>query len=153
MAGRAGVPADTPAVVLTGKSSLQTAVAALRHGTFDYLTKPCRLVDIQSVQVLRGPQGTLFGKNTTGGALVFTTNKPIEEFEGMAGIAQGHAVLDIVKAASQIPSIALSGGLVSGSVAVAVLSSELSFSTGRRGVTNSPTLASRACSSLAGVVL
>ena len=38
--------------------------------------------DIQSVQVLRGPQGTLFGKNTTGGALVFTTNRPIEEFEG-----------------------------------------------------------------------
>ena len=40
------------------------------------------LNDIQSVQVLRGPQGTLFGKNTTGGALVFTTNRPIDEFEG-----------------------------------------------------------------------
>jgi iron complex outermembrane receptor protein len=38
--------------------------------------------DISSVQVLRGPQGTLFGKNTTGGALVFTTNRPGEEFEG-----------------------------------------------------------------------
>lgn len=38
--------------------------------------------DIQSVQVLRGPQGTLFGKNTTGGALVFTTNRPTDEFEG-----------------------------------------------------------------------
>ncbi len=38
--------------------------------------------DIQSVQVLRGPQGTLFGKNTTGGALVFTSNRPIDEFEG-----------------------------------------------------------------------
>ena len=30
------------------------------------------IYDVQSVQVLRGPQGTLFGKNTTGGALVFT---------------------------------------------------------------------------------
>jgi two-component system NtrC family response regulator len=40
---------DTEAIVLTGKSSLQTAVAALRHGTFDYLTKPCKLVDLQSV--------------------------------------------------------------------------------------------------------
>jgi iron complex outermembrane receptor protein len=48
------------------------------------------LVDIQSVQVLRGPQGTLFGKNTTGGALVFTTNKPTEEFEGMAGVRVGN---------------------------------------------------------------
>ena len=35
-----------------------------------------------SVQVLRGPQGTLFGKNTTGGAVLFTTNRPQEEFEG-----------------------------------------------------------------------
>lgn len=37
--------------------------------------------DIASVQVLRGPQGTLFGKNTTGGAMVFETNRPSEEFE------------------------------------------------------------------------
>ncbi|MBN2217601.1 MAG: sigma-54-dependent Fis family transcriptional regulator [Pirellulales bacterium] len=37
------------AIVLTGKSSLETAVAALRHGAFDYLTKPCRLVEIQSI--------------------------------------------------------------------------------------------------------
>ncbi len=40
---------DTDAIVLTGKSSLETAVAALRHGTCDYLTKPCRLVDLQAV--------------------------------------------------------------------------------------------------------
>ncbi|NQX88173.1 MAG: TonB-dependent receptor [Halioglobus sp.] len=39
-------------------------------------------VDVQSVQVLRGPQGTLFGKNTTGGAILYTTNKPNEEFGG-----------------------------------------------------------------------
>jgi DNA-binding NtrC family response regulator len=40
---------DTEAVVLTGKSSLETAVAALRHGAFDYLTKPCKLVDIEAM--------------------------------------------------------------------------------------------------------
>ena len=40
---------ETDAIVLTGKSSLETAVAALRHGTFDYLTKPCRLVDLEQV--------------------------------------------------------------------------------------------------------
>lgn len=39
-------------------------------------------LDIQSLQVLRGPQGTLFGKNTTGGALVLSIAKPHEEFEG-----------------------------------------------------------------------
>ena len=43
------------------------------------------IYDMQSVQVLRGPQGTLFGKNTTGGALVFTTNRPVDEFEASLG--------------------------------------------------------------------
>lgn len=38
---------DTEAIVLTGKSSLETAVAALRHGAFDYLTKPCKLSDLE----------------------------------------------------------------------------------------------------------
>jgi DNA-binding NtrC family response regulator len=39
---------ETDAVVLTGKSSLETAVAALRHGAFDYLTKPCKLVELEA---------------------------------------------------------------------------------------------------------
>ncbi len=48
------------------------------------------IIDIQSVQVLRGPQGTLFGKNTTGGALVFTTNRPVDEFEGSVEVRLGN---------------------------------------------------------------
>jgi len=40
---------DAQAIVLTGKSSLETAIAALRQGAFDYLTKPCRLVEIRSI--------------------------------------------------------------------------------------------------------
>jgi iron complex outermembrane receptor protein len=39
-------------------------------------------INLESVQVLRGPQGTLFGKNTAGGALLLTTRKPSEEAEG-----------------------------------------------------------------------
>jgi iron complex outermembrane receptor protein len=35
---------------------------------------------LQSVQVLRGPQGTLFGKNTVGGAILVTTKDPLEDF-------------------------------------------------------------------------
>lgn len=46
--------------------------------------------DVQSVQVLRGPQGTLFGKNTTGGALVFTSNPPVDEFEALVGARVGN---------------------------------------------------------------
>ena len=38
--------------------------------------------DLESVQVLKGPQGTLFGRNTTGGALLITTRTPGREFGG-----------------------------------------------------------------------
>ncbi len=40
------------------------------------------LLDLASVEVLRGTQGTLFGRNTTGGALNMTTIAPSSEFEG-----------------------------------------------------------------------
>jgi two-component system NtrC family response regulator len=40
---------DTEAVVLTGKSSLETAIAALKQGAFDYLTKPCKLIELESL--------------------------------------------------------------------------------------------------------
>ncbi|MFT5603813.1 MAG: iron complex outermembrane receptor protein [Paracoccaceae bacterium] len=47
-------------------------------------------IDIDSIQVLRGPQGTLFGKNNTGGALVFTLTKPSEEQHGYVEAALGN---------------------------------------------------------------
>lgn len=47
------------------------------------------LRDIRSVQVLRGPQGTLFGRNTVGGAIVLTTNEPGDEFGGSVKLGAG----------------------------------------------------------------
>jgi iron complex outermembrane receptor protein len=38
------------------------------------------MFDISQVQVLKGPQGTLYGRNTSGGALVFTSKRPTESF-------------------------------------------------------------------------
>ena len=43
------VAPDTETVIITGKSTLETAVAALRQGVFEYLTKPCKLVEIEAV--------------------------------------------------------------------------------------------------------
>ena len=45
------------------------------------------LLDLDRVEVLKGPQGTLFGKNTTGGVIHFITNKPsFDEVEGFAEV-------------------------------------------------------------------
>src|SRR3546814_18323780 len=38
--------------------------------------------DLEGVQVLKGPQGTLFGRNTTGGAILFSPRQPDNEFGG-----------------------------------------------------------------------
>jgi two-component system NtrC family response regulator len=53
---------DTEAVVLTGKSSLESAIGALRQGAFDYLTKPCKLVELQSLLKRVGDKRELTNK-------------------------------------------------------------------------------------------
>lgn len=40
------------------------------------------LFDLQNVQVLKGPQGTLFGRNTTGGAVLLVPHRPTDKLEG-----------------------------------------------------------------------
>ena len=40
------------------------------------------LFDLESVEILRGPQGVLFGRNVTGGAVLINTGNPTEDFRG-----------------------------------------------------------------------
>jgi iron complex outermembrane recepter protein len=45
--------------------------------------------DVERIEVLRGPQGTLFGKNTVGGVVHVITKRPAPEFEGQASVRYG----------------------------------------------------------------
>ncbi|MFZ5609306.1 MAG: TonB-dependent receptor [Pseudomonadota bacterium] len=47
------------------------------------------LFDVERIEVLRGPQGTLFGRNTTGGAVNVILKKPAEELTGFAEASYG----------------------------------------------------------------
>ncbi len=47
------------------------------------------IYDVQRVEVLRGPQGTLYGRNTTGGAVNFVLNKPTKDFHGGLDVQTG----------------------------------------------------------------
>lgn len=55
-----------------------------------------RLFDVQQIEVLKGPQGTLYGRNSTGGALNITTRQPGDVLEGNASI--GYGTFDTVRA-------------------------------------------------------
>jgi iron complex outermembrane receptor protein len=49
-----------------------------------------QLWDLSTVQALAGPQGTLFGRNSTGGAILFIPQKPTKDFEGYAEVTGGN---------------------------------------------------------------
>jgi iron complex outermembrane receptor protein len=61
--------------------------------------------DLQSVQVLKGPQGTLFGRSAIGGAVLFTTQKPKEDFGGYIDGTLGDNDLKKVEGAINVPLI------------------------------------------------
>jgi iron complex outermembrane receptor protein len=59
--------------------------------------------DLQNVQVLKGPQGTLFGRNTTGGAILMVPQKPTAKEEGYAEVSFGNYDLKRIQAVENIP--------------------------------------------------
>jgi len=61
----------------------QVYYSRIAASTFDFL-------DVQQIEVLRGPQGTLYGKNTTAGAMNITTRAPTFETEGRAELSYGN---------------------------------------------------------------
>jgi len=65
------------------------------------------LMDVSQIEVLKGPQGALYGRNAVAGAIIVTTNRPDEEFEGKVKVGAGNN-------GSKNASLTLSGGLADG---------------------------------------
>ena len=70
-------------------------------GTAGFLTN--EFVEIDRVEVLRGPQGTMFGRDSTGGAIRIWTKRPAEEFGGNISATAGSNERFDVKASLDLP--------------------------------------------------
>ena len=87
MQGAAG-RRNTPSIGIRGQRTQDTLITGDPAVSFyfdEVILTPNQglnlgLYDLGSVQVLKGPQGTLFGRNSTGGAVLFTSNKPTDTF-------------------------------------------------------------------------
>jgi len=94
-----GMPALNPGV------ANDPSVATYVDGV--YVPRPSQgsadLIDLQRVEVLRGPQGTLFGRNTTGGALNIVTADPTGNFEGQLRVQGGNYDYRNVDAVLNVP--------------------------------------------------
>lgn len=87
-----------PIVVIRGVG-LQDFSANIRPGVAFYvddvyLSSPAMagfaLYDVERIELLKGPQGTLYGRNTTGGAVNFITRKPSRSLEGYVKLNLGN---------------------------------------------------------------
>jgi iron complex outermembrane receptor protein len=72
---------------LTADAPVTTYFAEVPLGRFQGSSSG--LFDLANVQVLKGPQGTLFGRNTTGGAILIVPQAPTSTFGGFADVSYG----------------------------------------------------------------
>ncbi|MFC3712878.1 TonB-dependent receptor [Sphingoaurantiacus capsulatus] len=89
--------ANAPVIFIRGIGTITTAMYAEPSvGLYVdgvYMPRPSGnafdLPDVERLEVLRGPQGTLFGRNTTGGAVLITTQTPRDEASGKVTFGYG----------------------------------------------------------------
>lgn len=69
------------------------------------------ILDLERVEILRGPQGTLYGRNTTGGAINLITRKPTDVLEGSLSVTLGGYSQRDLKGTINIPLVGANGVL------------------------------------------
>ena len=72
---------------------------------FNTISFPTLLTDIERIEVLRGPQGTLYGRNTLGGAINVITRKPTNQMNGYATFGYGNLNQIEARAGIDLPLI------------------------------------------------
>src|SRR3546814_10224157 len=82
--GASTVPAIRGISTEVASSGADANVAIYIDGLYQPLANAndFRFPDLERVEVLKGPQGSLYGRNATGGAVLFITRDPTKEFKG-----------------------------------------------------------------------
>ena len=115
------LPASVPGLVVRATTNSNQLNYSIRGQTVDAFTgsQPAVLpyfnevqvsstnassfYDLESIQVLKGPQGTLFGRNATGGAVLLTSAKPTNGFSGFFNVSGGNYNFRWVQGALNLP--------------------------------------------------
>ena len=85
----------------------EQAVATYVDGVyqFDYFSAPSQLLNIERIEVLRGPQGTLYGRNALGGVVNIVTKQPTNTPSGYAELSVGNYDQQRYSLAAQAPLV------------------------------------------------
>ncbi|ARR56047.1 TonB-dependent receptor [Rhizorhabdus wittichii DC-6] len=106
-----GTGASTPSVFIRGIGSAETSLGT-EPGVGLYVDdvyiarsvgSVLDLVSVDSVQVLRGPQGTLFGRNSLGGAILIRSRRPADRLSGSVELKTGRYDRADIRASLDVP--------------------------------------------------